>query len=51
MAKLLCTIKNPFGVGESATITSPQECVIVDKNNLPLLHEGETLFPVAVFLK
>ncbi|ABS76926.1 peptidase M14 [Coxiella burnetii] len=47
--EILCTIKNPFGAGESATITSPQEGVIVGKNNLPLVHEGETLFQIAVF--
>ena len=47
----LCTIKDPFGATDSMTITSPEEAIIVGKNNLPLVHEGEGLFQLAVFPK
>ncbi|MCH9770401.1 MAG: succinylglutamate desuccinylase/aspartoacylase family protein [Gammaproteobacteria bacterium] len=47
----LCVIKDPFGATESATIKSPAEGIIVGKNNLPLVHEGEGLFQLAVFPK
>jgi len=47
----LCIIKDPFGAADSATITCPEEAVIVGKNNLPLVHEGEALFQLAIFPK
>ncbi len=47
----LCIIRDPFGATPSETITSPEEAIIVGKNNLPLVHEGEALFQLAVFPK
>ena len=44
-------IKDPFGTTESANIISPEEAIIVGKNNLPLVHEGEALFQLAIFSK
>lgn len=49
--EVLCTINDPFGATDSVTVTSPEEAVIVGKNNLPLVHEGEALFQLAVFPK
>ncbi|RDI44531.1 succinylglutamate desuccinylase/aspartoacylase family protein [Aquicella lusitana] len=45
----LSVIKDPFGASENVTLFSPNEGVIVGKNNLPLVHEGEALFQLAVF--
>lgn len=45
----LCVIRDPFGATDSATIACPEEAIIVGKNNLPLVHEGEALFQLAVF--
>lgn len=45
----LCVIKDPFGATDSVTIKSPEEAIIVGKNNLPLVHEGEALFQLAIF--
>ncbi|MDP1574993.1 MAG: succinylglutamate desuccinylase/aspartoacylase family protein [Coxiellaceae bacterium] len=47
----LCIIKDPFGGDDDLIVTSPEEAVIVGKNNLPLVHEGEALFQLAVFPK
>lgn len=47
--ELLSVIKDPFGATENEKITSPEEAIIVGKNNLPLIHEGEGLFQLAVF--
>ena len=47
----LCVIKDPFGASEQAVISSPDDAVIVGKNNLPLVHEGEGIFQLAVFPK
>jgi hypothetical protein len=47
----LGTIKDPFGATEPTIITSPAEAIIVGVNNLPLVHEGEGLFQLAVFSK
>lgn len=47
--EVLCTISDPFGATDSEIITSPEEGIIVGKNNLPLTHEGEGLFQLAVF--
>lgn len=49
--EVLCTINDPFGATDSDTVTSPEEAIIVGKNNLPLVHEGESLFQLAVFPK
>lgn len=49
--ELLCVIKDPFGATESVNIYSPEEAIIVGKNNLPLVHEGEALLQLAVFPK
>lgn len=49
--EVLCTINDPFGATDSVHITSPEEAIIVGKNNLPLVHEGEALFQLAVFPK
>ncbi len=49
--EVLCTINDPFGATDSVTVTSPEEAIIVGKNNLPLVHEGEALFQLAVFPK
>ena len=45
----LCTINDPFGATNSVKVYCPEEAVIVGKNNLPLVHEGEGLFQLAVF--
>lgn len=47
----LCAINDPFGAADPVIIKSPEEGVIVGKNNLPLVHEGEGLFQLAVFQK
>lgn len=47
--ELLGTIKDPFGASESVDIHAPAEAVIVGVNNLPLVHEGEALFQLAIF--
>lgn len=49
--EILCTINDPFGATESMAIVSPEEAVIVGKNNLSLVHEGESLFQLSVFPK
>jgi len=45
----LCIIKDPFGATENEIVYAPEDAVIVGKNNLPLVHEGERLFQLAVF--
>lgn len=47
----LCVIKDPFGTTEDVAILSPEDAIVVGKNNLPLIHEGEGLFQLAVFSK
>lgn len=47
----LCVIRDPFGSADSVNITNPSEAIIVGKNNLPLVHEGEGLLQLAVFRK
>lgn len=47
----LCVIKDPFGATDELAIKSPEEAIIVGKNNLPLVYEGEALFQLAVFPK
>ena len=46
---LLCVIKDPFGSSDNTDLHNPQEGVIVGINNLPLIHEGEDLYQLAVF--
>lgn len=47
----LCVLKDPIGSGAGTPVVSPEEAVIVGKNNIPLVHEGEALFQLAVFPK
>lgn len=49
--ELLCVIKDPFGATDSIHVMSPEEGIIIGKNNLPLVYEGEELFQLAVFSK
>jgi len=49
--EVLGVIKDPFGATDSAKIINQDEAIIVGKNNLPLVHEGEGLFQLAVFPK
>lgn len=45
----LCLLKDPFGAADDVTVNSPENAVIVGQNNLPLVHEGEGLYQLAVF--
>jgi predicted deacylase len=45
----LCSISDPFGASDQIMVSSPENGVIVGQNNLPLVHEGEGLFQLAVF--
>jgi len=45
----LCTIRDPFGSDNHETIKSPEEGIIVGIHNVPLVHEGEALFELALF--
>lgn len=47
----LCVIKDPFGAAHDVTVESPEDAIIVGKNNLPLVYEGEGLFQLAIFPK
>ncbi len=47
----LCVIRDPFGATDDVTLDSPLDGIIVAKNNLPLVHEGEALFQLAFFPK
>lgn len=47
----LCVIRDPFGSMDSVTISNPGEAIIIGKNNLPMVHEGEGLLQLAVFQK
>jgi len=49
--EILCSIQDPFGATDSVNVKSPADAIIVGKNNLPLTHEGEGLFQLAVFDK
>lgn len=49
--EVLCTINDPFGATDSERIRCPEDAIIVGMNNLPLVHEGEALFQLAVFPK
>lgn len=48
---ILCVIEDPFGVADSITIKAPDDAIVVGKNNLPLVHEGESLLQLAFFNK
>ncbi|OGT38087.1 MAG: peptidase M14 [Gammaproteobacteria bacterium RIFCSPHIGHO2_12_FULL_38_14] len=45
----LCIIKDPFGTNDHITVYSPVEGIIIGKNNLPLVQEGEKIFQIAFF--
>jgi len=47
--EVLCIINDPFGATEGAIVHSPVEGIIIGKNNLPLIQEGEGLFQLAIF--
>ncbi len=47
--EVIATIKDPFATSSDVYIRSPVNAVIVGRNNLPLVHEGEALFQLAVF--
>lgn len=47
----LAIITDPFGTDKRIVVTAPLDGVVVGKNNLPLVYEGETLFQIAVFDK
>lgn len=45
----LTIIKDPVGTTEASPVYAPCDGIIVDKNNLPVVHEGESLFQIATF--
>lgn len=47
----IAVIKDPFGASEAQPIYCPEDSVIVGKNNMPLVREGEGLFQLATFKK
>lgn len=47
----LCIIKDPFDTTPATVIKSPEAAIIVGMNNLPLVHEGEGLYQLAIFPK
>lgn len=47
----LCTINDPFDAAPPTSVRCPEDAIIVGMNNLPLIHEGERLFQLAVFPK
>lgn len=47
--EVLCVLIDPFGASDDVTVNSPEDAVIVGQNNLPLVHEGEGLYQLAVF--
>ena len=47
---LLATISDPFG-DELDRVLSPQEGVVIGKQNIPLAQEGEALYHIAYFNK
>ncbi len=46
---LVATIKDPFGASPDDYVYAPCDGVIVGKNNLPMVHEGQELFQIAMF--
>ncbi|MGD9153735.1 MAG: succinylglutamate desuccinylase/aspartoacylase family protein [Gammaproteobacteria bacterium] len=47
----IAVVKDPFGSSDNVYVRAPHDGIIVGKNNLPLVHEGETLFQIAIFKK
>ncbi|OGT63560.1 MAG: peptidase M14 [Gammaproteobacteria bacterium RIFCSPHIGHO2_12_FULL_45_12] len=47
--EILSILKDPFGVSSDTHIRSPHEGIIIGKNNLPLVHEGEEIVQLAIF--
>lgn len=47
----IAMIKDPFSSVDKVYVYAPYDGIIVGKNNLPLVHEGETLFQIAIFKK
>lgn len=48
--QVLATISDPFG-DELGRVLSPQEGVVIGKQNIPLAQEGEALYHIAYFRK
>ncbi len=46
---LVATIKDPFGASPDDYVYAPCDGVIVGKNNLPMVHEGQEIFQIATF--
>jgi predicted deacylase len=46
---VLAVVDDPFADGIQQTIVAPHEGVVVSRNTLPLVHEGDTLVQVAAF--
>lgn len=47
--EVLCVINDPFGATDNVVVHSPVDGIIIGKNNLPLVQEGEGLFQIAMF--
>jgi predicted deacylase len=47
---ILASIADPFGT-ELDTVISPEEGVIIGKQNIPLAQEGEAMYHIAYFRK
>ena len=47
----LATINDPFGAGSDVHVSAPFDGIVVGINNLPLVHEGVSLFELAAFEK
>jgi len=45
----LAVISDPFGASDAEAVKAPDAGVIVSYNNLPLVHEGEAIFQLAMF--
>lgn len=46
---IISVIKDPFGVSTDVVVRSPYEGIIIGRNNMPLVQEGEGIFQLAVF--
>lgn len=46
---VLSVIQDPFGVKADIIVKSPYEGIVIGKNSMPLVQEGEGLFQLAVF--
>ena len=44
----MATVSDPLGE-EEAPVRSPSDGVLIGRTNLPLVHEGDALFHIAVF--